>query len=297
MDPRNPNKGLGPGEQIDATDPLSCVEDSVMDLAALEWKKRFEEAESERRELADALEAIRSGQVDTIVTHDKQRLLRLLDANLVEDKERRIHEMFVKAESERRELTDALEAIRNGPVDTIVTHDKQRLLCLLDANLLGEIQRLVEELSHSNQKFRQVFEQSNDGIVIFDAEGNIMDVNLKAQEMWGYAHAEFLALTIPGLHSLHAAEGKNGLVSKFSGWQDTHTHTTGFTFETEFRRKDESLFYAEVSTSEMTLDGHASVLGVVKDITQRRKAEQALHQIPPHGGAVVFHFLNPDRPK
>ena len=57
-------------------------------MSGPEWKKRFEEADRERQELADIFSAITSGQVDAIRSNNGgSGLLRLLDAKLVEENE------------------------------------------------------------------------------------------------------------------------------------------------------------------------------------------------------------------
>jgi len=129
-----------------------------------------------------------------------------------------------------------------------------------------------EHVEHAEQKFRQIFDQSNDGILIFDFEGNIKDVNLKAQEMWGYSHAEFLALNNSDLHSPHAVEKCQDMLTTQVEFQE-NIHATEFSLETEFKRKDESVFYGEVSESGMNINGQLLVLGVVRDITRRKQME------------------------
>ncbi|MEE8056588.1 MAG: EAL domain-containing protein [Pseudomonadales bacterium] len=60
-----------------------------MDLDAKKWRQRFEEADRERRELTDALDAIRCGQVDTILASGGgSPLLSVLDTKLVEENRR-----------------------------------------------------------------------------------------------------------------------------------------------------------------------------------------------------------------
>lgn len=270
MDPRPSNKGLAPSEQIDATDRVSWVEDPVMDVTALEWKTRFEEAEKERLKLVDFLEAIRSGQIDSIVSNDQNRWLRVLEPNVLEEKERQIHELFVDVERERYQLAQAFEAIQSGQVDSIVANDKTRLLRLLNSPLLEEIESLVKEVTRSNQKFRQVFELSNDGIIIFGPDGNIVDANQKSQDMWGYTHAKFLELNLSDLHHSHGEDEAERLL-RLSELENTHR--TGLTLETEYKRKDGSMFAGEVSGVGMILEGQALVLGIVRDLTQRKKAE------------------------
>ena len=64
---------------------------------------------------------------------------------------------FEEAHRERCELADVLAGIRSGQVDAIRTDEGHSgFLRLLDAKLVEENDRLIEELSRSNQKFRQL---------------------------------------------------------------------------------------------------------------------------------------------
>lgn len=242
------------------TDRQTDTKDAWPDQNAAEWKQHYEEAEQARCELADILNAIQRGEVDTILANKANpSLLRLLDATLVEETERT-----------RRELADVLTAIQMREVDTIITNETHSgMLRLLDAKLVDENEHLVEELSRSNQKFRQVFEQSNDGIILLDWEGYIVDVNLRAQNMWGYTHDEFLKLNIVDLHSLRTAEKSVSLLPAFQRAANS-TNATDMLFDVEFKRKNTSLFDAEVSAGGMTLNGKASILAMVRDITARQ---------------------------
>ena len=95
-------------ERIDAI----CT---IPEQEASEWKRRFEEADRERRELADVLDGIRSGEVDAIRTDaGHSGVLRLLDAKLVEENEHLMKELS-RTNSGLRQLatTDTLTDIPN----------------------------------------------------------------------------------------------------------------------------------------------------------------------------------------
>lgn len=62
-----------------------------MTLEEGDWKKRFEKVDKERRELADILDAIKSGHVDTVLS--PKGTLRLQDTKLIEENERLLTEL------------------------------------------------------------------------------------------------------------------------------------------------------------------------------------------------------------
>ncbi len=138
--------------------------------------------------------------------------------------------------------------------------------------VIGDIEeRMIAEsaLKESEEKFRQTFDQSNDGIFLHDLRGNVLDVNLRVKELFGYSKSEFLQLTIMQLHPITEQEtSKNAF--------DTIEEKGSVNFETKFRRKDGSVFPADVSSSKFEIGGIQVVQGIVRDITDRKKAEEEL---------------------
>ncbi|MCG3256903.1 MAG: PAS domain S-box protein [Candidatus Heimdallarchaeota archaeon] len=138
--------------------------------------------------------------------------------------------------------------------------------------VIGDIEeRMTAEsaLKESEEKFRQTFDQSNDGIFLHDLRGNILDVNLRVKELFGYSKSEFLQLTITQLHPITEQEtSKNAF--------DMIEEKGSVNFETKFRRKDGSVFPADVSSSKFEIGGKQVVQGIVRDITERKKAEEEL---------------------
>ena len=125
-------------------------------------------------------------------------------------------------------------------------------------------------LQQSQEKFSNLFEHSNDGILIHDSDGTIVDVNLKAIEQLGYSKTELLALKISDLHSAEALEQYQNSLNR--------VYEKGIKFETSFNRKDGSTLLAEVSASLFSVAGKTLIQRVIRNITQRKQAEEALHQ-------------------
>ncbi len=124
-------------------------------------------------------------------------------------------------------------------------------------------------LKESEEKFRQTFDLSNDGIILHDVKGNILDVNQRAKDLMGYSKTEFLSLRIAQLHPITEHEA-----SKIAF--DTVQEKGSIQFETVFRRKDGTLFPADVSSSFFEVGGVPVIQGIVRDITERKRAEQEL---------------------
>ncbi|MCK5409013.1 MAG: PAS domain S-box protein, partial [Candidatus Heimdallarchaeota archaeon] len=66
--------------------------------------------------------------------------------------------------------------------------------------------KAVDALKENEEKFRQTFDRSNDGIILHNLKGNIIDVNYRVRELIGYSKSEMLLLTIHQLHPVTEQE-------------------------------------------------------------------------------------------
>ncbi|MGA1870510.1 MAG: PAS domain S-box protein [bacterium] len=121
-------------------------------------------------------------------------------------------------------------------------------------------------LHYSREKYSNLFQHSNDQIIMHDVEGHIIDANQKVLDHFGYTLSEMLSLTIADLHPAGALERSGEAFRKIS--QD------GFVrFEIDFKKKSGDIFPAEVSSSLFEVEGKPIIQGIVRDITERKKAE------------------------
>ncbi len=102
------------------------------------------------------------------------------------------------------------------------------------------------------------------------ADGRILEANLAATNAYGYTREELLALTVHGLR----ADDTRPLTAGQMGLADDR----GILFETVHRRKDGSTFPVEVSSRGSSIGGERTLISVVRDITDRKRAEEALRQ-------------------
>jgi PAS domain S-box-containing protein len=105
-------------------------------------------------------------------------------------------------------------------------------------------------------------------MLFMDHEGRLLDANPAAEQAYGYSRTELLALTIT---ELRAPDNRGDL-----HLQMTEADERGIIFETAHRRKDGSVFPVEVSARGATIGGRRTILSVVRDISERKGAEETL---------------------
>lgn len=142
---------------------------------------------------------------------------------------------------------------------------------------LAERQRLVQSLSDSEARFRLLFAASPDAILLIDPHDPniswpIVDCNEVACAMNGYSREELLGKSVDILNASPAGPGEREAYLDSVRKQGV-LHAEGF-----HRHKDSHLFPIEVSTSLITFEGRELILGIDRDITERKQAEMALQQ-------------------
>ncbi|MDB4951177.1 MAG: hypothetical protein JWM27_3826 [Gemmatimonadetes bacterium] len=124
-----------------------------------------------------------------------------------------------------------------------------------------------ERLRENEERLRVLVEASTDAIFLEDVHGRILDCNGAACRMFGYTRAEMRALAVADL----VPDGFP-LPGEF-----TDDHTTGdVAAELLNRRRDGTLFPAEITTKLFTVGGERRVVAYVRDISARKAAEEAV---------------------
>jgi len=136
-----------------------------------------------------------------------------------------------------------------------------------------ELKRTEEVLMKSEERFRIIFNNAPQGIVLANHSGQFLKVNSAWQDMFGYNEEESQQLTIQDITSPEDIKiSKEKLADLFRG-------DIGFyRFEKRFKRKDGSIFWGDLSVSLIhdLENGLEIALGVVVDITNRKRFEEAL---------------------
>ncbi|MBP7062884.1 response regulator [Ferrovibrio sp.] len=143
--------------------------------------------------------------------------------------------------------------------------------------LAAEIERrggLERELRADRTRLQAIFDGANDGIVTANAQGQVQHWSRGAERIFGYSAEEArelnVATLLPGLAS--SDFGKQ-LRRRARGELAQLTATE---YETEALCKDGALVPVELSVSEASIDGELLLTGILRDITERRRAQQEL---------------------
>ncbi|HEY9834953.1 MAG TPA: PAS domain S-box protein, partial [Stenomitos sp.] len=138
---------------------------------------------------------------------------------------------------------------------------------------INDKKRAEEALRESEQRYRQMIETSEEGIWIIDMQGKTLFANPKMAQMLGCTVEELLGLTMFDFMDKEGIAIANwNLERRRQGIQEKH--------DFKFRRKDGSELWVIISTTPILDEsGQATgALGMLTDITQRKRAEEALEQ-------------------
>ncbi len=167
----------------------------------------------------------------------------------------------------------AVECIKLGVTDYVLKNHLSRLPLVVARALEERAQRdahnfMVEALRQSEASSLFLFTHNPLPMWVFESETlQFLQVNHAAIRHYGYNRMEFLQMIATALHPPKEAQRLLEAV------QETNSpgRDTG---EWRHRKKDGSLIDVELFMGRMNSDGRASILGVAKDITSRKQAEQ-----------------------
>ncbi len=140
----------------------------------------------------------------------------------------------------------------------------------------GAIQDITEHkqaevaLNQEALRRRMLMEGSRDGIATINQQYQVVEANPRHAEMLGYTPEEML-----GLHvwDWEAAMTEADIRANFADVSQANA-----TFETRHRRKDGTVYDAEVSVGGAMVGDEPMVFTVVRDITERKQAAEALRE-------------------
>ena len=127
-----------------------------------------------------------------------------------------------------------------------------------------ERRRAEQAIRESEERFRGLFEHAADAIFVLEPSGKILDANRRACYSLGYSRPELLSMKMSDLEGgYHVDELNPGET---------------LTAENLYRRKDGTTFPVEIRFALLEASGRRLKFCLVRDVTRRRRTEQALRE-------------------
>src|SRR5215208_3495046 len=151
---------------------------------------------------------------------------------------------------------------------------------------ISERKQAEEALRESEQRFHQLFATSPDAILLIDPHDPtiswpIVDCNEAACQMNGYRRDELVG------HSIDILNGTSGTLAERTAYLKQLREAGHFSLETYHRHKNGSVFPVEVSTTLLNVGGQERIIGIDRDITERKRAEAEILRQKQYFEAVV----------
>ena len=139
--------------------------------------------------------------------------------------------------------------------------------------------QLFERLQAAHQRYRELFEDSIDPMLITDWDGHILEANRQALLLSGYTGEKLHTLTIDQLHEVNW----NRIGMEFEALLDNRTYS----YESSLHREDESHTPVEVHVRRVEFDENDAIQWILRDITERKELDHLREDLT----AMIYHDL------
>jgi len=129
-----------------------------------------------------------------------------------------------------------------------------------------ERSKIKSALEESEKRYRTIMEQAADSIIVHDKNRRIINVNEATSRQLGYTRKELLSMSITDISSTATEDAMEDLWPKILAGQTV-------TLEANHKIKSGSIIPVEVTLGPLFVDKEIQVIGIARDITERKKAE------------------------
>jgi PAS domain S-box-containing protein len=176
----------------------------------------------------------------------------------------------------------------------MISGTDESVASLLD---ISDIIKAKNDLKESENKFRSITASAKDAIIMMDSDGKVSYWNEAAERMFGYSSGEILG---KDLHKVLApSDMYSAYKVAFPQFRESGLgKLIGKTLELTGLNKDRKEFPIELSISVLELNGNWNAIGIIRDISKRKRLEDQLRQthkmeaIGTLAGGIAHDFNN-----
>ncbi len=174
-----------------------------------------------------------------------------------------------------RQLANFASDIARGKYDSRMeyqSHDEVGKLVAAFNSMRRQIRQREADLVESQARHKAVIENAVDGIISIDAHGKVQSFNPAAEKIFGYNHNEVNGKNIKMLMPQPYQREHDGYLYNYIATGNKKVIDIGR--EVKGQRKDGSTFPLDLAVSEVDLGDRRLFIGMIRDITERKFAEQ-----------------------
>lgn len=144
----------------------------------------------------------------------------------------------------------------------------------LAACVVEELERIRhrQDAEESAQLVASIVETVIDGIITIDSRGTVQSFNSAAERLFGYTSIEVIGKNVKLLMPPAYAAEHDGYLTHYR--ETREPRVIGIGREVVGQRKNGSVFPMDLAVSEMRQPGQTLFVGIVRDITERKRVEQ-----------------------
>ncbi|HXH73297.1 MAG TPA: PAS domain S-box protein [Mariprofundaceae bacterium] len=139
------------------------------------------------------------------------------------------------------------------------------------------MRRQHRQLHHSQRWLQTITENLPEALVSTDGENTVLSFNPAAERIFGYAAGEIIGQSASLLMAGEAAKHHGAYIRRYL--QSGESRIMGQTREVEGKRRDGSLFPAEIQVREIVLDDQVYFVAMMRDITRQKMEQQRREQM------------------
>ncbi|MFC1750790.1 diguanylate cyclase domain-containing protein [Pseudomonadota bacterium] len=172
-------------------------------------------------------------------------------------------------------ITSAVNEFAQGEVTSSLPENKQGEIGLLSNafnEMVVQVQERSQQLQQSERYIREIVGNVLDGLISISQDGVIRSFSPAAESMFGYHATEVIGRDIAILMPLHERQEHQGHVNNYV--HTSRSKVMGTWRELNGLHKSGRLIPLEVTLTQMEIDGEPTFIGLVRDISSRKKSDE-----------------------